>query len=774
VQQAKHNSLIMGEQSMRTGTRILMYGLGSVTCGIGSAWAQEPSTEQRAGQSGVADIVVTAQKRSESAQRVPIAITAFSADQLQAKQIRGPEDLASRVPGLQVDGVLGAGVPVFSLRGISMLDYSLAQDGPVATYYDEVYKGNLVLLGVGVFDLERVEVLKGPQGTLYGKNTTGGAVNLISRKPGRDPGGYITAGFGNYDHLQVDGAYQAPLTNTLSARVAFTVDRAQGYVNNVAPGGHDANGTRQWAVRGSLRWQPSDDLDVILRASTSHQDPYNFGQANIPVGLGAGGAAYAAFGVTPDSRPGLGRREINDPTLYRRNARTYSVSGTIVANVSDGLTLTSITAWDKGHLFIPVDTDGGPLRVLQTTYDGRTTQVSQDLRLANDSSSRFTFILGAYGNRERLGDSTIQDIFQDIDFNGDGAVNRADCVDSAGGIACQSYNSFHQQKVSLAGYTDMSFALTDKVKLRGGLRYTHDRGKLRDYLGQVRDRFGVPVFNTIPGSATDLYATTSRDFTNNNVSGKIGIDVTPSSNLLLYATLSRGYRASSFNGSAVYSPEALTVAKPETVNAAEIGFKSQLADNRLRVNASAFYYGYKNQQIIDAIATQAGFVQELVNLPKSRIAGAETEIEYRPSPNFGATLAIGYLSSKILKGTYEGADIRGNQLVNAPHWTIAPGVDGKIPLGDWGRMDANADLAFTSRQYFDSLNRRTISQESYAVLNARVRVHPNADRWGLSVWAKNLTNTFAYTYMADASAVGFIFTQQNAPRTYGVTLDAKF
>jgi len=198
-------------------------------------------------------IVVTAEKRSESLQTVPISVTALTSAQLAEVKLDTPSDLATQIPNLQVDGVNGEGSPIFSLRGVSMFDYSLNQSSPVASYMDEVYKGNVVLFGVELYDLARVEVLRGPQGTLYGKNSTGGAINFITNKPGFDTDGYLEVGGGNYGREEGEGAFQTALIpDKLAVRVAFTATKVNGFMQNVLPGHPDMEGVRQWGTRLSL------------------------------------------------------------------------------------------------------------------------------------------------------------------------------------------------------------------------------------------------------------------------------------------------------------------------------------------------------------------------------------------------------------------------------------------------------------------------------------------------------------------------------------------
>ncbi len=241
-----------------------------------AARAQAP-TSASAEIEGIQEIVVTAEKRSETLQKVPVSVTALTSAELAQLKMDSPSDLVTQVPNLQVNGIVGEGSPLFSLRGVSMFDYSLNQSSPVASYIDEVYKGNFVLFGVEMYDLERIEVLRGPQGTLYGKNTTGGAINFITRKPGFDTEADIKVGAGNYNRREVEGDFQTALVpERVAMRFAFTYTKVDGFIQNVLPGHPDLEGVDQYGMRLSLLYKASDDLDFMLRFSKSMQDPQNY------------------------------------------------------------------------------------------------------------------------------------------------------------------------------------------------------------------------------------------------------------------------------------------------------------------------------------------------------------------------------------------------------------------------------------------------------------------------------------------------------------------
>ena len=321
----------------------------------------DPSVEATSG--ALEEIVVTAQKRAESLQDVPVSVTALTADELDDMKLDNATMIAERVPNLRVNGIIGGPSPVFSLRGVSMFDYSLNQSSPVATYVDEVYKGNFALFGVELFDLERVEVLRGPQGTLYGKNTTGGAINFISRTPSFDSTDrYLKLGVGNYNRYEVDGGFGGTLVaDRVAARIAFTYAKADGWFKNLLPGGPDMDAVDQWAARGSLLFRPSDSLDLLLRYSHSDQSAYNYAIFARPGPNGIGAGVFEQYHqLDPISNPntdyfreGLADDEVEVSFTPKREQTTDTVSLTANVAVSSALTLTSISAYSRRGSFQP-------------------------------------------------------------------------------------------------------------------------------------------------------------------------------------------------------------------------------------------------------------------------------------------------------------------------------------------------------------------------------------------------------------------------------------
>lgn len=749
----------------------LLGTIGTFALAAPLAAQQAPATDEEVGGSV---IVVTALRRNESIQDVPVSITALGGDDLAQQRLQQVSDLAGTVPNLQASPAGGDGLPIFSLRGISMSDFSVNQQGPVATYFDEVYKGSFSLLPLAMYDLERVEVLRGPQGTLYGKNTTGGAINFISRKPGYETEGYLRLGYGNYDRIDAEGAVQTALGNKAATRIAFTYARADGWFENQLPGEPDPSAVRQYGARASFLVEPTDTLEFVLRLSTSLQNPTNFGVYADPGPAGIGAGVYELFGGESDFRAGLGRREIESNYARRARHRTYGVSLTGTWEMSDALTLTSVTGYDRGKLFIPEDTDGSALKVVEADYRGKGKQFSQDLRLASDFDGPLNFILGGYYGQEIIRAGTTYRYFNDIDVNFDGTIDYNDCLDPNSGffIACGYSNDYRQKKRSMAVYSDFTFDLTDKLTLRGGLRYTRDKGWLSDFNAKLIGPDGVPLANTVPGDPFDPDATTGIAFTKGIVTGKAGVDFHASDDALIYASYSRGYRSNAFNAQAFISPAELTVAKPEIVDAYEIGLKSQFAGSAVTLNGAAFLYDYKNQQ---ALNVAGGAIQTLVNIPKSRIMGGELELTAEPVDTLRINASVGILDTEIREGTLSGVSLVGNRLPNAPSFSGALGIEWDAIASDSGMLTVGLDGHYASKQYYNLGNTDRIAQKSGGIVNGRLTYRFSGDRYAVSVWGKNLFDRFYHSYAVDLQAsLGYDYLHLGDPRTYGVSVEAQF
>jgi iron complex outermembrane recepter protein len=736
------------------------------------------------------EVVVTAQKREESLQDVPVSITAFNAEAVRDMRLDGATDLALYVPNLSAASTLGGGAPIFSLRGVSMNDYSPNQSSPVAVYTDEVYRGNPALMGPSIYDIERVEVLRGPQGTLYGKNTTGGAVNFITARPGHDTEGYLTAGIGNFQRWDAQGAAQTGLSDTLAARLAFTYATADGYTDNLLPGKGDMDQVKQYGVRLSLLWEPTDDLSVFLRASTGESSATAHGIVPKAGPLGVGGGVYDLFHeIDPTTNPstdyyptGLNDHENEANRVYKETIATNSVAMTVNYDFNDSYSLTSITSWDDGRYKLPEDSDGSPLDVLFIVYNFDSHQVAQDLRLTSDLGAGLNFILGGYLSREVVEGGTFIGAFTDIDINFDGSLNFQDCIDSAATIGtefqvfpagCTVSNNYKQTRDSAAIYFDGSYDVTDSVKLRFGARYTDDTGDLHDFRSLLIGSDGVAIANLIPGSLEVPGPSTKRHYSDGELTGRLGLDYTTSAGNLLYLSLSQGYRSSAFNGQAFFDPVELNVVKPETLLAAEGGFKLDLLDQRLRLNGGVFWYSYEDQQLLNVDAETA--TQQLVNIPKSSIYGGELESVYRVTDRLRINGSLALLHSEIDKGTLDGVNIKGNPLPLAPDFSLTVGIDWDVVSLAYGDLELQVDGSYVDSQYFDVFKDSATQQDGYALGNARLALKPDKQGLELGMWVKNFTDeNYATSKINLLDNFGYVYQLFGAPRTYGIDATWRF
>ncbi|MGB7405705.1 MAG: TonB-dependent receptor, partial [Pacificimonas sp.] len=381
-----------------------------------AAQSGDPTVTEIADTGGIDMIVVTATKRSQNLQDVPLSISAIGGDELTARGINETSDLMGRLPNLQVTSAYSTTQPNFSLRGIGVAnEFSASTASPIGVYVDEVYQSFRASHGQQLFDLERIEVLRGPQGTLFGRNTTGGAINFITRGPELgDPNGYVTAGYGNYDRVSIEGAAEATIVDDkLGLRVAGTYVKADGYTFNPTLN-QDFAETDSYAGRVTLRARPSDTFDMSLKLYFAESNP----RQDLPYGIGylegrTDAAGYSRFAP----RPELGGRlleedEVQADTAGDYRTDTYGGSLTINANISDTLTLTSITGYDESsYQLSPFDCDGSPNDVCAIRYFSESTNLNQDLRLSYDNGDNFRFIVGGYYGVDKIDTVNEPDFF---------------------------------------------------------------------------------------------------------------------------------------------------------------------------------------------------------------------------------------------------------------------------------------------------------------------------------------------------------------------------
>jgi iron complex outermembrane receptor protein len=718
---------------------------------------------ESAGPAALEVVVVTAQRRSENLQKVPVAVSALSQEMLEQQGIRNVAAVATQVPNMQLATPYGDAVPFFSLRGVTSTDVSLNQSGPIALYVDEVYKGLPALTSLQIFDVDRGEVLRGPQGTLYGKNTTGGAVNIYTRRPSVSDGweGNLAVGVGNLGRFTANGGINVPLIDDrLAGRIAFTRTKVDGYVENRLPGKANPNEIDDFAFRASLQWVPTDDLTVSLGYTQTKSSPTSYGA--LAENIGPGGIGFG----TEYYRSGLSFFETEADQPGNIDIKNKGVSLRVAWDISDAVSFTSVTSYDTGDWSATEDVDTSPYDIARGEYIADANSMSQDFRLASKGDGTLEWLVGAYYYRDQVDSNTIYRYY--YAFSGDNNANGViDCLDDFF-TGCRLENNFRQDRTSGALYGQATYAFQNGIAVTAGLRYTKDKNSLDYY----RARLGYfdPATNSEVVDAIDTITEPPVDELNTtNWSGKIGVSYEMSSGALLYANASRGYRGGSFNGNGFYAPDEVTTAKPEQIDALEAGLKTQIWDERARVNLATFYYEYKNQQFLDLTPA---FLQVLYNAPRSTVWGAELEAVARVLEPLTVTIAVGYLDATYDEISLSGQDLSGNRLSLAPKTTFSAGLDWTIVEGDFGSVDLHTDSRHQSKIYFDAFNQ--LEQGPYWVHDARLTYRTPARQLAVAAWGKNLGDEEYRTQRYDLSAFNFLYAQRGRPREYGLELSYSF
>jgi iron complex outermembrane receptor protein len=745
-------------------------------------------TEREAENNGIADIVVTAQKRSESAQRIGIAISAFDAKTLQSQNVASAQDLQKITPGLRMESPGSPIQTTFTVRGVGQRDISDHNEAAVVLFSDGAYVSWLGAAGAALFDLERVEVLKGPQGTLFGRNATGGLINIITAKPTFKPEGYARLQVGSYAQVGAEAAISGPLTETLAARLSGYMNRHDGYFDN--SGGPDMQGLQNYSVRGQLRWQPDDSLTVDLLARGNWLAPERSGGFNSkPIIIGADGAlrsptsqaeyagfcqavfpAAPLFGFTlapPGSAENGNCFAATGSDRYKGEWRpaTYQlnyqdVSLTINYGLGGGMTLTSIS--DYQHLYKRYDSSASSTNVpgLFDYYSQLSgDQYSQELRLAG-SGDRFRWVLGGFY------------------FHRDDAVNSYIDVINNPGVLATLGARYSVETESIAGFLQGEYDLGNHLTLILGGRYTHDRKSL--------DNAGYCVPNpaatgaVIPGldqcqvlgfvfPASLQFNGFNGGFKDDSLSFKAQLDFKPTPDVLLYAGVNRGAKAGGFNsgGAAFYNVSA-TQYRPEQITAYEAGFKTTLLNRALRLNGAVFHYDYKDYQ--SYLSVQGSL--QVFNVD-AKVDGAELEIEAVPVSGLSVRAAVNYLDAKQ-KNVPFGAGSADFVMPNAPKWTLTGNIRYEWDMFG-GRPALQASANHVTSRSTNAIDYPDLRLPAFTRVDLRAEYTTGDGKWTGAVFVDNVTDkSILLIRVPIETLTGGTSDTYDRPRWFGASLTRRF
>lgn len=713
--------------------------VASAQDGVRPTQTQEREDLVADGANELGDIVVTALKRAQSLQRVPVAATAVTDVMLQQKGVSTLVDVASVAPSLNVTTSYGNTAPEITLRGVGAASFDKNVETTVATYLDEIVL-NLSTSKLGqLFDLERIEVLRGPQGTLYGKNSTGGAINFISKRPDGTTGvnGAITvARYGTYEASL--GA-QTALTDVLSLRVSGVRRYSDGYSFNTLTG-QRLNDSDDWGGRLGVRFK-TDQVDAYLklffdRSSTN-------GVAYHPAGVNADGSPRSdgsniVTGYVPPEDIDIIAAQPT-PSKVRNRGATLNLDIELGA-----LSLTSVTGYLRSTGDYRFDADESPFDIVKTEHLSKGDQISQELRLASPDEGALTWMVGGSFFYQKQKGALL------ADFLGLGITNQLD-------------QRFDERTTSFAGFVDGTYRFSDMVEVFAGIRLTTDRKKIRQ-IG--KGNFVAAMPRTYDLSGSERWTEPSY---------RIGFNLKPAQSTLVYASYNRGYRSGEYDvGFITNTNQIATPVAPEFVDSFEAGLKTNAFDNRLRLSTAAFYTVYKDQQL--SITPPGGICCSRVNAGKARVLGIEAEGLARFSDNFDLNFSGTLLDTKYLDFRPDATrDFSGEPLGRAPEYQLRLAPEYRYPLAS-GEIFVAPEVQFTGKQRVQT----TVDaygediQGAYTVVNGQLGYRDADGRYSAFFFVKNATNKRYMTYFANVGATRLNQVFYSPPRTFGLTLTGNF
>ncbi|GHF18010.1 TonB-dependent receptor [Kordiimonas sediminis] len=727
------------------------------------------------------EITVTAQKRSESLQDVPIAVTAISGEELRKGNIASLQDVGNRTPGM-VFAAFSPGQPEIAIRGIGTKEDGASASDSTVVSIDGVYIAARTAQVFDIFDLERVEVLRGPQGTLYGKNSIGGSINFVTSKPSEVTKIRFRQTVGNYGTLDTGGMLSGAISDTLFGKIAFSRRDRDGYIKNVLPGenfGEMWGEQETFAWRGQLVWAPNDRFEALWSIDgaddsmgATNREPigsagplHDGGHASDPVAvneaLGGAGSPWDTLAETE----GYTERDVFGTHLKLEYQMDFA-------------TLTSITAYRESDFDWLEDSEGlppypglidltgqsgnpGPLLVDDAskgfTFDINDSAIEtseqwmQELRLTSPGGETFDWLVGAFFSDEEIERS--ETFFFPTLGGPDGSDDET------------SYQT-HEGK-SWALYGQGTYNISDQLGLTLGLRYSNDK----------KDGTAEVVLDRGIGLLLKPFDEVAFSESWNDLSWRIALDYRVNDDLLVYANVSTGFKSGGFTGSASTAATAATPFGPEEATNYEFGFKSDLFDSRLRLNATMFYTDYKDLQVTRFFQPVGSGFGEFIteNAGEAEIKGLEIEWTalLTRSLVFGGSYA--YLDAKYTKfqGTPSAADpdanFDGNRLRQAPKHSFNAYAEYTFDLGDKGEIAAKLDWRYQGHSFYDADNNDLATIPSYDIWDARVAWMSADGRYELAAWGQNIGNEKYRTHVFTQRGSRIAFAQYGMPRTYGLT-----
>lgn len=721
------------------------------------------ASEDNKHEAALETVTVTAQHREQTLQEVPVAVSAINGTSITADGVRSMGDLTTFVPNASAKNPDGDGRPRWYIRGLGTGDTGAATVYPVGIYADDVYLNAPVAGGGPLFDLERIEILRGPQGTLYGKNTTAGAVNVISKKPAFDTDGYGTIGLGSKNERIVTGAVGGALVDEkLAGRVALYSEERDGFQNNDFDGNTYGDVNKK-AIRLQFLAQLNPDLDALLKLH-SRQFKGDGSNGSLPVGR------YYNVGY---ERPNGRDISLNVNEDYRLDHDGASL--TFNWYLGD-YTLTSISAYDYIRNRSTSDADYTPYEVNGAAIsDNSYRQWSQELRLASPEDRPLHWLAGAHYFHEDLDSSAQRIVTPGPTPNGTGS-------NQVGTTALRDLGYDHRTD-SYALFGNLTYDFTDAFSVTGGLRWTQEKKDIDLDLTQLtRATANGPL---IPLAGVGTNGNRQEDKTWEAWTYDLTPEYRINDNLRVFFRYAHGFRSGGFNTGLSTSLAQLTTVDPEELDAYELGLKSEWFDRRLTVNANVFYYDYSDIQVNLLTVNNGVLTTALTNGAKGKVKGAELEIEGQPTERLHLRAAVSFLDTEYTDfkntnpttGAVTG-DYSGNSFVRSPRNVVSLGADYTIPLEVGGKLVAGGDVSFRDKEYFladrQSSADATLTQPHYTLANTRLTWFSPDEKLSVTGFVNNVTDRRYQVHGRPNGTAGQYVITYGDPRTVGLSVTSRF
>jgi iron complex outermembrane receptor protein len=721
----------------------------------------------------VEEVVVTAQKRAENLQEVPIAITALTAETLQNKRVANLLGLSGLAPGLQIKTDDNAANPRIFIRGVGVNDFNPSTASAVGIYIDGVYIASPLAQLASFYDLQQVEVLRGPQGTLFGRNTTGGAINVTTRKPSDTFEADAAAEYGRFNSVNIQAGTGGPIVpGKVAFRLAGLYANDDGYTRNRLSGAR-GNDQDRWGVRATLRFTPdsrlTDDLSVNLNQSLGGSIlAYNRSlvaqtpAAALPFDDSVGySPCKPAFYTSGQCTNILGYANTSK-NLYQGDysfdgkdkVNLFGVSNTLSYDLGPA-TLVSVSSYQRAARNDQEETDANPIPIITASYIARQETTSEELRLQSNGKTQLRYVAGLYYAHDYLNNNSQYDILAALR---DPTPANPSGADPANSIALFGW-PLQQSTDSYAAFGQVDYDLSDRLTLTGGLRYSVDRKKFHYFSNAENGAVAIFDFND------------SKTF--RSVSGRIGLQYRLTDDANLYATYNRGTKSGGFFSGQTTEPSDLGPYRDEKVNAYEVGAKTEFFDHRLRANFSAFYYDYKDLQVYTAVQRGLLTVQLFTNASAARIYGGEAELQATPMQGLDLSLGAALLSAEYRNFQSAGQDFSGNTLPSAPKASLTGTAhyEHDLPVG---AFVGQVDFTYRTKVFFDTANTERLSDPERIFVNAQAGWRFEGGRYEVGLWGRNLFGETNIVDITPIASLGFDVFSVGPPRTYGLYLRAKY